>query len=71
MCTINKCAHTKKSGNLFNDPRIYLYIEKVKRKKDICLMVCLFANQFRLRYFFVNARIFYQYNFRMRNNYDR
>ena len=22
MCTINKCAHTKKkSGNLFNDPR--------------------------------------------------
>ena len=23
MCTINKSAHTKKSGNLFNDPRIY------------------------------------------------
>ena len=22
-CTINKSAHTKKSGNLFNDPRIY------------------------------------------------
>ena len=21
MCTINKSAHTKKSGNLFNDPR--------------------------------------------------
>ena len=26
MCTINKSAHTKKSGNLFNDPRIYIYI---------------------------------------------
>ena len=24
VCTINKSAHTKKSGNLFNDPRIYL-----------------------------------------------
>ena len=23
---INKSAHTKKSGNLFNDPRIYIYI---------------------------------------------
>ena len=26
VCTINKSAHTKKSGNLFNDPRIYIYI---------------------------------------------
>ena len=26
VCTINKCAHTKKSGNLFNDPRVYIYI---------------------------------------------
>ena len=26
VCTINKRAHTKKSGNLFNDPRIYIYI---------------------------------------------
>ena len=24
VCTINKSAHTKKSGNLFNDPRIFL-----------------------------------------------
>ena len=23
MCTINKSAHTKKSGNLLNDPRTY------------------------------------------------
>ena len=23
MCTINKSAHTKKSGNLFNEPRTY------------------------------------------------
>ena len=23
VCTINKSAHTKKSGNLFHDPRIY------------------------------------------------
>ena len=22
MCSINKSAHTKKSGNIFNDPRI-------------------------------------------------
>ena len=26
VCTLNKSAHTKKSGNLFNDPRIYIYI---------------------------------------------
>ena len=26
MCTINKSGHTKKSGNLFNDPPIYIYI---------------------------------------------
>ena len=26
VCTINKGAHTKKSGNVFNDPRIYIYI---------------------------------------------
>ena len=26
ICTINKSAHTKKAGNLFNDPRIYIYI---------------------------------------------
>ena len=26
MCTINKSAHTKKFRNLFNDPRIYIYI---------------------------------------------
>ena len=26
VCTINKSAHTKMSGNLFNFPRIYIYI---------------------------------------------
>ena len=26
VCTIYKSVHTKKSGNLFNDPRIYIYI---------------------------------------------
>ena len=26
VCTNNKSAHTKKSGNLFNDPRIYLSV---------------------------------------------
>ena len=26
MCTINKTVHTEKSGNIFNDPRIYIYI---------------------------------------------
>ena len=26
VCTINKSAYTKKSGNLFDDPRIYIYI---------------------------------------------
>ena len=25
-CTINKSAYTKKSGNLFNNTRIYIYI---------------------------------------------
>ena len=31
---------------------IHVYIEKVKRKKDICLMLCLFPNAFRLHSFF-------------------
>ena len=26
VCTINKSDYTKKSGDLFNDPRIYIYI---------------------------------------------
>ena len=26
VCTINKSAYTKMSGNLFNDPRVYIYI---------------------------------------------
>ena len=26
MCTINKSAHTKNSGNLFNDHRVYICI---------------------------------------------
>ena len=26
VCTINKSAHTKKSGNLFNDPRMLMRI---------------------------------------------
>ena len=26
VCTINKSGNTKKSGNLFNNPRIYIYI---------------------------------------------
>ena len=28
MCTINNSAHTKKSGNLFNDPRIPMNLKK-------------------------------------------
>ena len=48
-----------------------MYVEKVKWKKDICLMVCLFAKAFQLQSFFLNAKIFYQNYFRMRNNYDR
>ena len=31
MCTIYKSAHTKKSGNLFNDPRIYMCLYICKR----------------------------------------
>ena len=33
VCTINKSAHTKKSGNLSNDPRIYIYIYSVTQKE--------------------------------------
>ena len=29
MCTINKSAHTKKSGNLFNDPLIYINVTQL------------------------------------------
>ena len=42
MCTINKSAHLKKnSGNLFNDPGIYIYI-----------YICIFR-----QHFFVNANV--------------
>ena len=36
VCTINKSAHTKKSGNWFYDPRmyIYIYIYIYKYKRD-------------------------------------
>ena len=30
MCIINKSAHTKNSGNLFNDPCIKLFVKKGK-----------------------------------------
>ena len=33
VCTINKSAHTKKSGNLFDNPRIYLFLYKLNRYK--------------------------------------
>ena len=34
MCTINKSAHTKKkSGNLFNAPRIYIYIDRERERE--------------------------------------
>ena len=45
VCTINKSAHTKKSRNLFNDPRIYnaavsyIYKEAVMYILDI---TCIF-----------------------------
>ena len=34
VCTINKSAHTKKSGNLFKDPR------RKEKKKKSCLICC-------------------------------
>ena len=37
MCTLNKGAHTKKSGKLFNDPRI---LKTDKGKPTIC-QACL------------------------------
>ena len=54
-CNINKSAHTKKSGNLFNDPRIYIYIYiyecvYVCGFSVFCLFVCCFI-------FFRNLRI--------------
>ena len=44
-------------------------VEKVKPKK-ICLMVCLFANAFQLQSF-LNAKVFHQNYFSMRNDYNR
>ena len=37
--TINKSAHTKKSLNFFNDPRIYLSYEYLIRKKILILFI--------------------------------
>ena len=36
VCTINKSVHRKKSGHLFNDPRIYIYIYMC-----VCVCVCV------------------------------
>ena len=56
VCTINKSAHTKKSGSLFNDPRsldrnenyfitltlwLSLVSEKSRHKNHIVCLVCL------------------------------
>ena len=39
VCTINKSAHMKKSGNLFNDPRRYIYVfVKSIRKTETVLI---------------------------------
>ena len=46
-----------------------IYIEKVKRKKN--MFDSLFVNTFRLQSFFFNAKVFYRNYFSMRNNYDR
>ena len=35
-----------------------MYVEKVKRKKDICLMVCLFSNAFQLKSFVRKQKYF-------------
>ena len=32
LCTINKIANTKKSGNVFNDPRIFFFSLEAKRE---------------------------------------
>ena len=40
VCSINKSAHTKKSGNFFNDPRIYIYIYIYM---CVCVCVCVFV----------------------------
>ena len=40
MYTINKRGHTKKkSGNLFNDPRIYIYIYMVVYKMHVQTLI--------------------------------
>ena len=41
VCTINKSAHTKKSGNLFNDPRISHYHRQVLLTARISLNLSL------------------------------
>ena len=46
---------------------VCVYIEKVKRKKNMC--DGLFANAFRLQSFF-NAKVFYRNYFIMMNNYN-
>ena len=33
VCTINKSAYTKKSGNLFNDPRILIWLFRVGNRR--------------------------------------
>ena len=39
VCTLNKSAHTKKSGNLSYDPRIFLNPYSVKPLFEICNLI--------------------------------
>ena len=45
MCTINKSGHTKKSGNLFNDPRI-------------CIFICVCVHK--TTYIYINVNVCYK-----------
>ena len=47
MCTINKSAHTKKSGNLFNGPRILF---KMYIKRNTCLKKTFYFNMLNIQF---------------------
>ena len=51
VCTINKSTHTKKSGNLFNDPRMYVCMYVYSLCVSVCrhtrIYVCIFMNAYK------------------------
>ena len=59
LCTINKSAHTKKSGNLFNDPRKFGSMVSPSSRVQFILLLHLFTTFTYVKSFCLHHHIIY------------